>query len=250
MKDVRVATVMPGLWGVCIGGEKGGGNRAEGPGKAGVSMAHKLMWLRCWVIVRALGRRRISGDRLWLQRIWQRGKTCREEPNLCIAVWKMSSWIQQIRAILKPGVWEANLEEESIGQNRPWVQLNQPGCTGSIRFQGASQAGTQRQGEVSWYRDPVQSLNQQHQWRLQISVKLNLRKVTTLFHAHHSRWPQSRTRTHNAYPPPRSSFQSTTPQVPCSLQLASFLFEFVWSPMNGKDCDQVVIPASKSWRGG
>lgn len=47
MKDVRVATVMPGLWGVCIGGEKGGGNRAEGPGKAGVSMAHKLMWLRC-----------------------------------------------------------------------------------------------------------------------------------------------------------------------------------------------------------
>lgn len=47
MKDVRVAAVMPGLWGVCMGGEEGGGNRVEGPGKAGVRTACKLMWLRC-----------------------------------------------------------------------------------------------------------------------------------------------------------------------------------------------------------
>lgn len=47
MKDVRVATAMPGLWGVCMGGEEGAGNRVEGPEKAGVSTAHELMWLRC-----------------------------------------------------------------------------------------------------------------------------------------------------------------------------------------------------------
>lgn len=40
MKNVRVATVMPGLWGVSMDREEGGGNRVEGPGKAGVSTAH------------------------------------------------------------------------------------------------------------------------------------------------------------------------------------------------------------------
>ena len=37
---------------------------------------------------------------------------------------------------------------------------------------------------------------------------------------------------------------------PAPLQLAALHFELVWSPMSGKDCDQVVTPATISWRRG
>ena len=57
VKSVRVVAVLPGLHRVCVGGEEAGGSM-EGPGEAGVSVAHKGRWLRL-----ALGRRRTSGDK-------------------------------------------------------------------------------------------------------------------------------------------------------------------------------------------
>lgn len=45
MKHVRV-TVMLGMWRVCADGEKGRSIQVEGPGEAGVTMAHTRTRLR------------------------------------------------------------------------------------------------------------------------------------------------------------------------------------------------------------
>lgn len=46
LKNVRVVRVMPGMWRVYTGGEKGGGIQVEGPKGAAVCTEHAGMWPR------------------------------------------------------------------------------------------------------------------------------------------------------------------------------------------------------------
>lgn len=86
-------------------------------------------------------------DKSLVQHVWHCNKTCKEEPNLCIEVWRMSSWILQIRAVNKPGVWSKTLSKKGLG-----FDLVQPPLNGKNGDQVVTPA------TVSWKRGCVINL--------------------------------------------------------------------------------------------
>lgn len=103
MKDVRVVTAMSEMWQEYTDREKEEGIQVESLREAGVSMAYRDVAETSLAIVRG---RRMSEAKSPVQCIWHCDKTCKEEANLCIEVWRMTSRILEITAVNKPGVWE------------------------------------------------------------------------------------------------------------------------------------------------
>ena len=93
------------------------GHPYGGPTGAAGNIAYAKMWPRLawpqWAL-------RAEGEEtdLQLQLMWQCNKTCKEGPDLCIKMWRVSSFTLQIYVAYKLGVCKNNCGEERIGQNR------------------------------------------------------------------------------------------------------------------------------------